>query len=193
MTPTAVPILVPQADLLARPLIAPSLEPSRRNRPLTGTTRQYTSTTVWIVQLKGVCGSELKGSSGRIILRPTCGTSTVFLKQGSHQSPGIKSPSTGTIHASVDGVILCLYLTALSFSYNLCYFPLSLSYFLSAVPSIPPPYLLDCCMPSNRFVISYHVASSICFTRSTPSLRSFFLFFFCHSLPPLSSEFTQIT
>ena len=66
-TPTVALILAPQADLLARLRIVLGLEPSGLNKPLTGTTEQCITATVWIVQLKGVYELGLRGSSGQII------------------------------------------------------------------------------------------------------------------------------
>ncbi|KAG0637831.1 hypothetical protein HOY80DRAFT_1002312 [Tuber brumale] len=71
-TPAAALILVPRADLPAKPRIAPGLEASKQSKASTDITAQSTSMTAWIAQLKGACGSEIGGSSGRIIFIPTC-------------------------------------------------------------------------------------------------------------------------
>ena len=71
-TPIVGLILALQADLIARPRIALGPELSRQGKPLTDTTVPCISMTVWIVQSKGVCVLELKGSRGQIISLLTC-------------------------------------------------------------------------------------------------------------------------
>lgn len=97
--------LAPPVDLPARYRIVLGIELSRLSKPLTGTTVQCTSATVWIVRLKGAGVLGLMGSSGRIILRLTCGTSTVFLMLG---HPYIRFASAGIIYAAGEVIVLSL-------------------------------------------------------------------------------------
>ena len=94
-TPTVALILAPQADLPARLRIVLGLEPSRQSKLLIGTTEYCIIGTVWIVRLKGVYESELKASSGPIILLLTCGISMAFLMLGCHL--GIRMTVLGSL------------------------------------------------------------------------------------------------
>ena len=83
----------------------------------------------------------------------------------------------------------------LSFSYNLHCLPLGLSYFLSTPLSIPHLYRPKYCVPSNYFIIPYHVVSNIYLFHKTNT--HFFVrlspFFSLLSLAHISFVFTQIT